>query len=171
MLSPPRNADDHVAVADARAAHRAEAVDRRLVQPDQALAFLVDLVLVADGPERQRFGDRIEKRLERSRCGPCGACSIEKLSDALHDKAREDQRETDALHHSAAAVALVSPRHDRSSVQTVGLSKGKLQWKRTIAPIAPRTAAARLIHCPGVIVAIMRSPAHLSRPAEPIAEP
>jgi hypothetical protein len=38
-----------------------EATDNRTIQPDQALAALVGLVLIADRPERQRFGYRLKR--------------------------------------------------------------------------------------------------------------
>jgi hypothetical protein len=46
-------AHDRVAVALALAAHGPEAVDHGRLQPDQAFVLLVDLVLIADGAERE----------------------------------------------------------------------------------------------------------------------
>ena len=48
-------------VALARTAQRLEPVDNSPVEPDEPLALLVDLVLVADAAERERLGDRIER--------------------------------------------------------------------------------------------------------------
>ena len=68
-LSLRRQPQYDVAVTLARAAQGAEAVDHTRLQPDQALALLVDLVFEADTAERKRFGGRVECRLG-SRSGP-----------------------------------------------------------------------------------------------------
>src|ERR1700677_164699 len=56
----PRNADDHVAVALARAAHGLEFGDGRMVEPNQPLALLIGLVLIADASERHGAGDGVK---------------------------------------------------------------------------------------------------------------
>ena len=58
-----RAQDDDIAVALARSSHGLEAADHDVVQPDQAFAALVGCVLVADRPQRQRCGYRVERGL------------------------------------------------------------------------------------------------------------
>jgi hypothetical protein len=41
--------------------HRAEPIHDRVLEPDQAFALLVDLVLVAHAAERERPGNRLER--------------------------------------------------------------------------------------------------------------
>ncbi len=55
------DAQNHIAVALARAAHGAEAVEHEPVKPDQTLASLIDLVLIAYATERQSSGNRVER--------------------------------------------------------------------------------------------------------------
>ena len=57
----PRQPQYDVGVPLARAAQSPEAVDHIRLEPDQPLALLVDLVLIAHGPERQSFGYRVER--------------------------------------------------------------------------------------------------------------
>jgi hypothetical protein len=56
---------DDVGVALARPAHGGELVGDGRLDPDQPLAIGVELGLVADGPERERGGDRVEGGVPR----------------------------------------------------------------------------------------------------------
>jgi hypothetical protein len=68
-----RNPHNHVAVALPRTAKRTQPVDHVRLEPDQALDLLVERVLVAHGPERQRFGYRLERGLSDRDADHCGA--------------------------------------------------------------------------------------------------
>jgi hypothetical protein len=57
----PRDPQDDVAAAFARASHRAEPIRHRVLNPDGALAALVGLVLVAHRAKRERPGYGLER--------------------------------------------------------------------------------------------------------------
>jgi hypothetical protein len=66
-----RRPQDHVAVALAQPAHRAQAVDDRRVEPDEPLAVGVDLRLDPDRAQRQGGGDRPEGGLRDGDADHC----------------------------------------------------------------------------------------------------
>ena len=52
-----------------------EAVDHVRVKPDQPFAPFVGRVLMADGPERQRLGNRLKQAIDLAN-QPCSACYL-----------------------------------------------------------------------------------------------
>ena len=68
-----RQPQNHVAVALSRSAHSPETVDHVGRQPDESLAALVDVILVAHAAERKRGAERLERfdadRTELARSG------------------------------------------------------------------------------------------------------
>jgi hypothetical protein len=59
----PDQPENGVAVALPRAPQRAQPVEHRAIQPDQAVSVLIDLVLETDVAERKGSGNRLERRL------------------------------------------------------------------------------------------------------------
>ena len=49
----PNKPQDHIAIALAVSAHRSQAIDRRLLNPNLALAFFVQVRLIAYRADRQ----------------------------------------------------------------------------------------------------------------------